>query len=379
MSIRNTTRTVIVFKLAFLFTTLLKAQSISFPPASISANLTHASTEFIKKNSGSPGVIIRIYKPGNWDWTFVSGTGNISSNTPATPDMVFRIASISKLFCATAVLQLASKGIISLDDKIGLWLSKEYIEKLKNGDQITIRNLLQHTSGLYEPQATTNFLQNPSKDYSTSILSIISNQELSFTYGAHHYSGANYNLLAEIVKIASGMTYKDYLAKHIFKPLGLNNTYVDALPSGSGYFHGYIPCAVLPNCKSDDTNLLVDYSHANMSWGAGSADISSNTKDLISFYAALKGGKLLPGAWVDSMTTKPVKPAHKQMYSNYGYGTMIFEDGLATGHTGNAAGYTNFLCQIAGKDIYVCISMNRYFIPFSGLKDYLSAIKHSCY
>lgn len=364
---------IIIFQLILLLGLSSGAQTLPAPQPLVSDELRKASMEFIRKNADAPGVMIRVYRPGKWDWGFANGINSIAGNATASPELVFRAASISKLICATAVLQLASKGVLSLNDKIGTWLPKEYVAKLKEGDRITVRNLLQHTSGLYEPQASTNFLKYPTTDFSSSILSIIANQELNFNYNDFFYSSANYTLLAEIVKIASGMSYREYLEQRIFKPLNLNETSVDVLPPLK-YFHGYIPASSLPNYMPADSNKLVDFSHANMSWAKGSADICSSTKDLTRFYAALNNGKILPKNWVDSMTLSPVTPRVKQKFAKYGYGTMIFDNDFATGHFGNGPGYSNFLCKIAGSETYVCVAMNGYFIPFNGFNEYLVAI-----
>ncbi|TAE59659.1 MAG: class A beta-lactamase-related serine hydrolase, partial [Bacteroidetes bacterium] len=313
---------------------LVSQPALPPPPANVAANLATLSTNFRINETIAPGLIVRIYNPGNWEWSFADGIRNVGTGSPATPGLVFRAASLSKIFCATAVLKLASEGTLSLDDNIGEWLPASYVAQIENNSQITIRRLLTHTSGLDEPQFGTslagNFLGAPQINYRDSILQIIANQSGSpFGVGNFYYSNANFNLLAEIVKNASGIPYQQYLQQAIIQPLGLSETYLDSLPLATG-FNGYIPCITLVNCPLPDPFTLLDYSQANVGWGYGAADISSTTKDLIQFYYALQNGQIIPPNWVDSLTAHSVDAANSFANKRYGYGTMLFQRNGAT-------------------------------------------------
>ncbi|MDH7462147.1 serine hydrolase [Chitinophagaceae bacterium 26-R-25] len=356
----------------FLFYILLasgpKAQpTLPAPPSAISDSLI-SLTKLFKKKSGAPGVIVRIYNPDKWEWNFSNGLSDITNQAPAKPDMIFRTASVSKLFCATAILKLASEGTLKLNDPINKWLDKHFVDGLSNGNRITIQDLLRHTSGLPEPQLENSLqddiLSNPMKNYGDTILTIIgklSGQSLG--YGFYFYSNANFNLLAEIIKNATGSTYRTYLNKNIIQPLNLKNTYQDSLPFDNS-FKGYIPCSRLPNCNLlKDT--LIEYSYANVSWGTGCADISSTTQDLIKFYYSLQNGQIIPKNMVDSMSTNS---------SLYGLGTMMFRrNGIcyAIGHMGTGQCYSNILCKLIPSNIYISFSFNRFMVGIDNVNDYL--------
>lgn len=356
---------ILTFTAGFMALMVLAQPALPPPPVALATNLAAITTNFRVNNTIAPGVVIKIYNPDNWEWSFADGIRNIATNSPATPDLVFRAASLSKIFCATAILKLASQGTLSLDDNIGNWLPAPYVNQIENNSQITIRSLLNHTSSLDEPQFGTslanNFLAAPEINYRDSILQIIANQGgLASSIGNFYYSNANFNLLAEIVKNASGTSYQDYLQQNIIEPIGLTHTYLDTLPISTG-FNGYVPCNSLPNCILPDVFTLLDYSQANVGWGYGAADISSTTKDLIKFYYALQNGQIIPQSWVDEMTENTVDAANSFQNKRYGFGTMLFQrndNTIAIGHTGTAASHASLLCQLKPSNIYISFSFN---------------------
>lgn len=364
------------FFFCFILTQTFGQPKLPAPPKAISDRLISFTNDFRDKKSGAPGVIVRIYNPDKWEWDFANGLSDIKNQTPAKSDMIFRTASVSKLFCATAILKLVYEKTLKLNDPISKWFDKSFIEGLPDGEKITINDLLRHTSGLPEPQLEKSvagnnnssfqedLLSNPTKNYSDTILKVIAKSSgSSLGYGTYFYSNANYNLLAEIIKRVTGLTYKTYLENYIIKPLGLNNTYQDYLPVDNS-FVGYIPSSAIPN-YNHGVGQLIDYSYANMSWGTGAADVSSSTEDLIKFYYSLQNAKIIPEQLVDSMSSNVFQ---------YGLGTMIFKrNGIpyAIGHMGNGFCYSNILCKLIPSNIYICFSFNRYFIGLKKLNDYL--------
>ncbi len=144
----------------------------------------------------APGAIVRIYNPNKWKWSFADGLSNIATNTPASTDLIFRAASLSKIFCATAILQLVDQGRLSLDDNISKWLAPEFVAQIEESNFINIRTLLNHTSSLNQPQSGTSlagdFLGRPEINYRDSIFQIIADQGAGpFPQGQFYYSNAN--------------------------------------------------------------------------------------------------------------------------------------------------------------------------------------------
>jgi D-alanyl-D-alanine carboxypeptidase len=362
------------FLIALTVTLIIIGQTrLQPPPDKIANDLRTFTKQFRLDNIGkSSGVLVKIYYPEKWEWVFADGMKDIDSQTPATPNLIFRAASISKLFCSAITLKLVEQEIINLNDPINKWLNKNYVEQLPNGNKITIKDLLQHTSGLFEPQAElsqkNSFLANPYKDYSDEILSIISGLKLkALGYGNYFYSNANFNLLSEIISRATNMSYKDCVNSIIIKPLRLKDTYLNFLPKSS-IFNGYIPSIYLPKVVRPSKDSLINFTKANVSWGQGAADISSTTTDLIKFYFSLQNNKIISKNWVELMTKDAIK---------YGLGTKIFKRNgkpYAIGHTGDGFGHSNILCKLNFNNIYICFSFNRYGINSKTMEKYLNGL-----
>ncbi|NQZ77888.1 MAG: serine hydrolase, partial [Ekhidna sp.] len=150
------------------------------------------------------------------------GFSNIEHGVPNTPETKFRIASMTNIFTATMIFQLAEEEKLFLDDKIGKYLS---VLREELGDQITIEQLLTHTSGLEREYLKEDI---HSKDEFTTldlIKKVSANYDLSFApRESVSYNNAGYVLLAEIIEKATHQHYHEALKKKIFVPLGMRNS-----------------------------------------------------------------------------------------------------------------------------------------------------------
>ena len=153
------------------------------------------------------------------------GFSNFENKSSFDSSSVFAIGSITKSYTATAIMMLKEKNLLSYDDKI----SKYFTEFPEESFKITIRNLLTHTSGIPDfrsgkfgvfklPLLTNEIAYNTIKD----------NFDLLFDPGSEYsYSNSNYFLLAMIIEKITGMSYPEFMKENIFKPLGMNNTYIN--------------------------------------------------------------------------------------------------------------------------------------------------------
>ncbi|WP_292617109.1 serine hydrolase, partial [Methanocalculus sp. MSAO_Arc1] len=116
------------------------------PPPSVDASLQKIVSEGVTK-SGIPGAVVGIVTP-DWRWSHAAGYASLSPEIPAEPGMHFFIASVTKPFVAVSILQLAEEGKLALDDPISSYLPVEIAEAIAKSDEITIRQLLDHTSGI---------------------------------------------------------------------------------------------------------------------------------------------------------------------------------------------------------------------------------------
>ncbi|MGK5629324.1 serine hydrolase domain-containing protein [Streptomyces sp. URMC 123] len=255
---------------------------------------------------GVPGVLAGAFKDGRW-WTGSAGFAD-ESGRPPRPDDHFRAGSVTKTFLATVVLQLEAEGRLALDDSVEKWLPGMVRGNGNDGRAISIRQLLNHTSGLYDylgdPAVRYGGTQWLPHRYDTwkpeQLVAIAVNHPPAFAPGADwDYSNTNYVLSALIVERVTGRSYESELRRRVIGPLGLRGTVApgtDATlpaPAGRAYTQ-----------YDDDPDLTVhDVTEYNPSIIRGAGDLITTTRDLDRFLAALLRGALLPPAQMKKMTT----------------------------------------------------------------------------
>ncbi|MBD3171509.1 serine hydrolase [Candidatus Bathyarchaeota archaeon] len=187
-------------------------------------------TESQMAYSGQPGISVAILKDQDIIWSKGFGYADLKEEKKATPQTIYRIASITKLFTSTAIMQLRDKGKLNIQDPITEHLPWFKIGK-KNGSPITIENLITHTSGLPREAAgpywtTVDF---PTKE---EIIENLPTQEHPLKpWRKWKYSNLALSLAGYIVEETSGKPYEGYLEENIFKPLEMHDTYIKDIPA----------------------------------------------------------------------------------------------------------------------------------------------------
>lgn len=167
-----------------------------------------------------PGAALAIIRRGQTVKTAAYGMASLERRAPATPETAFEIGSITKQFTAAAILLLAQEGKLAVDDKISRYLK----DTPANWSQITIRQLLTHTSGLKNYTGLAGF-EMARHLTQAQFISQIAAQPLDFAPGEKwSYCNTGYNLLGYIIENVSGKSYGDFLAQKIFAPLGMGAT-----------------------------------------------------------------------------------------------------------------------------------------------------------
>jgi D-alanyl-D-alanine carboxypeptidase len=300
--------------------------------------------------AGIPGMLGVAADPAG-GWRGTSGVGDLRTGRRPDPSGRFRIASVSKTFVATLVLKLAGQGRFGLDDPV-----RRYLPGLLPYPQpITIRQLLQHTSGLprdLAPQYTWQTLAEVDTERfvrfgEAEAVRDSTVQPLLFAPGTGwSYSNTGYNVLAMLVERVSGQRLERLLATDIAGPLGLRDTFLPRdlplvpHPAVRGYEQLYPPPAGLTDVT------VYDYSRY---FGAG--DIISSAADLNRFFRALLGGRLLAPDLLRQMeTTVPAVQDGQYAGFDYGLGLMRLDLGPACGagapvvwgHGGDVFGYNTW-------------------------------------
>ena len=193
---------------------------------------------------GFDGIIVHVNQPGGSRF-YSAGWDDRHAQVPADPHVLFKIASISKLYIAAATTMVVADGDLSLDSTLQE-LIPEVGGEIDNADEITLRMLLQHRSGIPEYVYNPDFTNDPEDDYLTTA-SLVYGQPANFEPDAdYRYSNTNYLLIGEILDRALGYSHHEYVASEILAPLELSDTHslfaeVDPDDVMSGYFVGYGP------------------------------------------------------------------------------------------------------------------------------------------
>ncbi|MGI8783630.1 MAG: serine hydrolase domain-containing protein [Acidobacteriota bacterium] len=206
-----------------LFLSIGLATSLALAQEDPSAKIDRIFEDVNKPES--PGVSVAVIKDGRVVFSKGYGSANLEYAAPITPDTVFHVASVSKQFTAMALVLLEQEGKLALDDD----LQKHLPDLPDYGKNVTVRQLLQHTSGIRDQWQTLAVAGWRLDDIITQnqILQMLYRQkQLNFDPGSEHlYSNGGYTLAAEVVRRVSGKTLRAFCEERIFKPLGMTHTH----------------------------------------------------------------------------------------------------------------------------------------------------------
>jgi D-alanyl-D-alanine carboxypeptidase len=286
--------------------------------------------------AGMPGAYA-VVRDGRDAWAGAAGVADIETGRPASPSFRHRIGSITKTFVATTVLQLVGERRVRLDAPAG-----RYLPRLGIPPEVTVRMLLDHTSGLgnYTTALITgeNDLERLRHTTYTprELVAIGLSLPPTGAPGAGwSYSNTNYVVLGLLIERVTGHRYDAEISRRILYPLGLRST---SFPGVDPYLRGPHSRAYVQ--WSDGS--LRDFSVMNMSWGGAAGEMVSTMADLNRFFRALLSGRLLsPALLAEMKTTVPFDPA---VPAAGGYGLGLFwlplPCGPAWGHNGGVIGQT---------------------------------------
>jgi CubicO group peptidase (beta-lactamase class C family) len=198
----------------------------------------------VLEQTGVPSASLAIVRDGQIAYTHAYGKAHLDPAVMATPAMRYSIGSISKQFTATAMLMLEQQGKLSIDDPVG-----KYLPDLTRANEVTIRELLSHTSG-YQDYWPEDYLMPPMREPTTAqhILDVWGKKPLDFDPGTKwQYSNTNYVIAGEIVEKVSGEPLMQFLEEHIFHPLAMKEVWnSDVTKLGETDAEGYIRYALGP-------------------------------------------------------------------------------------------------------------------------------------
>jgi D-alanyl-D-alanine carboxypeptidase len=322
-----------------------------------------------------PGAVVYVDVPGEGTWSTSFGTDDLATGTPMKPEDHFRVASNTKTFTGTVILQLVDEGKLGLDDPVS-----KYRPEVPNGENITIRQLLNMTSGLYNYAEDKDFNETldtePDKVWTPEEVDEIGLQNGPYFAPGEgfHYSNTNTVLLGLIVEQLTGRPLEQEFQERLFEPLGMINTLLPERSSAvipDPYSHGYM---YQTNVESLNTSVLEgeeaeqadqsastpnDVTGDNPSWGWAAGAGISTLQDLRVWVKALATGEFLsPETQRERLTyvSPPPSPG-----ANYGLAIADFAGFI--GHDGQLPGYNTFMGFNPETGATIIVLTNLYTAP----------------
>ena len=289
---------------------------------------------------GLPGVALRVEHGGEVVFDGAAGLASVEQQTPLATTDRFGVGSITKPFTAALVLQLVDEEVLTLDDTVTQWLDDPVVARIPHVDHITLRQLLNHTSGVYDYfEDDGSFFQDAYFGAGADWARVWTPLEvLAYADGAKHapyfapgegayYSNTGYVLLGLIVERATGQSLAERLHARILDPLGLADTFAATEPVSGGRTDAYQPI----------DGELVNVTAIDLSSLGTAGGMVSTTRDLARFAGAFFGGELLRPATLEEMLT--FIPSGRPGFE-VGLGVMRLQtpDGAIVGHPGDGAG-----------------------------------------
>jgi D-alanyl-D-alanine carboxypeptidase len=299
-------------------------------------------------DSGAPGALV-VVREGNDVESATRGTAG--AGTPMVEDLRFRVGSVTKTFVAVLVLSLVEDGLLRLDDPVERWLPGV----VPGGDAITVRRLLDHTSGLPDYVESSRIEGDRNRRWQpTELVELaLAGGGTPHADGRFAYASTNYVLLGLIAEAATGQPLDRLLSTRLFEPLGLSQTSFEPGVVRGTHVHGHRA----PSHQGVVTGQPVDIGDEPAWWTWAAGGVVSTAEDVQRFFAALLRGELLSTRSMREMET--LVPAGRQ---RYGLGLAVFPTpcGPAWGHTGNVQGTVAVAWNARDATRQVVLIVNSY-------------------
>ncbi len=308
-----------------------------------------------------PGISATILLPGNKYWNGASGLNDIYSFDPMDTTHLFYQASVTKMFVAAIIFQMAEQNLLSIDDSVG-----QYLPPILTVPPSTkIRYLLNHRSGLYNfigdnPATTNTWFSHPDSIWTPQLSIETYNSNPTFNQGnAFAYSNTNYIVLGMIIEQITGNTFATELKNRILIPYGLNQTFFPPADSIAGnQVTGWTSFVSLSGPYDTDASPILNDCSASMFFTAGA--LVSYPQDVAKFTRLLYTGQFVHDTIVTLMKTCTNVNLGNNC-NGYGYGTMRYNFAGKTyfGHAGDLSGFTNLTIHHEADSITLAICINR--------------------
>lgn len=293
------------------------------------------------------GISVAVARDGQVVIARGYGMANLEHSVAVTPETVFHIASISKNILAAVVLQLVDEGKLQLDDDV----TKYVPEAPMLGHHVTVRQLLNHTSGIYNFTSLPDAANNERFDLThEQVLGLIKDKPFDFEPGTHwRYDNSAFYLAGMVVERVTKQEYGAYVREHVFKPLGMSSASLcDAR-------------MVVPHLASGyelDRGALVNAAFMTWKLPFAAGAVCATASDLLKWEAALDTGRVLTPSSLALMRTPTTLADGTKI--DYGLGTRLgsLDGHRVLGHTGSGGGFRNVFESFPDDHLTIVILMN---------------------
>jgi CubicO group peptidase (beta-lactamase class C family) len=297
-----------------------------------------------------PGLALLVAHNGKVLFEKGYGLADVERHIPITAQTKFRIGSITKQFTASAILKLQEEGKLNVNDKLS-----KYLPDFPRGEEVTLRHLLTHTSGIHSYTSQPGFLEKVTTPVKTDdLIESIKKFPYDFDPGQKWlYNNSGFFLLGYIIEKVSGLSYSEFLNQNFFEPLGMTNTGVYRAGArleqeALGYQYG----------DGKFTNAL----NWDMTWAGGAGALYSTVEDLYRWNEGLFHGKVISLANLQAAET-PVQTAENKgdhPEDGYGFGLSIakLRGAQEISHGGGLNGFSSFLLRLPRENLTVVVLAN---------------------
>ena len=300
------------------------------PRARVLAQVDSLAREFVAVTR-TPGISVAVVQGQDTIVMKGYGAADLVAHIAAGPKTVYRIGSMSKQFTAAEIMRQVERGKISLDDDVSKFLPDVPL----HGNRVTIRQLLNHTSGIPDYGASSAWRNSWTREVTPrQIVALVENSPFDFAPGTRwRYSNTGYTLLGMVLEKVTGEAYASLLQRELFTPLGLTQTsYCPTTANDSLYATGY----AVANGGVAPAPFL------SMSQFFSSGALCSTVGDLVRWQRALAGGKVVSAQSYELMTTPDTLNDGSRLTYGFGLGPGELKGHAGVAHGGGLAGFTTF-------------------------------------
>jgi CubicO group peptidase (beta-lactamase class C family) len=311
------------------------------------ASLDALAKEAVSKGQ-TAGLVVAVGEVGKPPSVHSYGFANLEWQAATTPDTVFRVGSITKQFASACILLLAEQNKLRLDDKLS-----NYFPAYPRAGEVTIRQLLSHTSGVHSYPGRTEATIVRAGISVPDMVKHLAGLGYDFAPGTDFaYSNSGYFLIGAIIEQASGQTFRDFARERLFQPLGLSHTAVDlnedVVPHrATGYER-----------DRNKPGTYVNAVYSDMSVPGAAGALRSTAADLIKWTEALHGGRVLNAASYGAMTTPTRVPGKEETYYGLGLWLKPEQGHPLISHNGGIDGFESTLNYLPERKLTLVILSN---------------------